>query len=130
MMYLPPDGVMWDQLHDQNKANQQFQFITKFEKSKQLVDKTDFVGPQDNTTTMIPRNSKTEIKCSYGSDMETDQAEQLDTLLSQPYLFFLSMTTYIFPVWQTYFLFSSFMLITFETVHTFVSIKILVPIKC
>ena len=68
----PPDGGLWDQLQEQAKAKQQLQLIAKYEKSKQLVGKTDSVCSHDSRTITVPKDSKSKLSWA---GMETDQAE-------------------------------------------------------
>ena len=56
---------------------------TKSKKSIQLIDKAYSLNSQNTTTIIVSKDSKSKVKSSDELGMGTDQAEWLDTLLSQ-----------------------------------------------
>ena len=56
----------------------------KSEKPKTLAGITESIDPQEGRNISISKASRDKVESSEGSGMETDQLEQLDTLLNQP----------------------------------------------
>ena len=79
----PPDGGMWDQLHEQVKTNRKLLKPKSVKNQKTLVRKTELINPHDNVDLSIPKAPKDKMKSREGSGMESDQVEQLDMLLNQ-----------------------------------------------
>ena len=69
-------------MQEEVKARQQLQLIAKSGKCKELVDKADFISSQNSKTAIVSKDSKSKVKSDDWLGMETDQVEQLDTLLS------------------------------------------------
>ena len=75
---MPPDGDLWNQLHEQVRTKHQTKQMTKWEKSekhKTFTFITESTDSWEGINMSISKESKDKMKSSEGSGMETDQAK-------------------------------------------------------